>query len=85
MGSVLRHQPDVVFPRLNAFSYWAFLFAGLFIYSSWFLGGAPNGGRPDGSVLQPPTREGCIYSDHAADLGFVPFSPIMDRHASLTI
>ena len=35
---------DVVFPRLNAFSYWAFLFAGLFIYSSWFLGGAPNGG-----------------------------------------
>ena len=35
---------DVAFPRLNAFSYWAFLFAGLFIYSSWFLGGAPNGG-----------------------------------------
>ena len=35
---------DVVFPRLNAFSYWAFLFGGLFIYSSWFLGGAPNGG-----------------------------------------
>src|SRR5918994_6493848 len=35
---------DRVFPRLNAFSYWAFLFAGLFIYSSWFLGGAPNGG-----------------------------------------
>jgi len=35
---------DVAFPRLNAFSYWAFLFAGIFIYSSWFLGGAPNGG-----------------------------------------
>jgi cytochrome c oxidase subunit 1 len=35
---------DVAFPRLNAFSYWAFLFGGLFIYSSWFLGGAPNGG-----------------------------------------
>ncbi len=35
---------DVAFPRLNAFSYWAFLFGGLFLYSSWFLGGAPNGG-----------------------------------------
>ncbi|HMD11851.1 MAG TPA: cbb3-type cytochrome c oxidase subunit I, partial [Marmoricola sp.] len=31
---------DVAFPRLNAYSYWAWLFAGLFTYSSWFLGGA---------------------------------------------
>ncbi len=35
---------DVAFPRLNAFSYWVFLFAGIFIYSSFFLGGAPDGG-----------------------------------------
>ena len=35
---------DVAFPRINAFSYWLFLFGGLFLYSSWFLGGAPNGG-----------------------------------------
>ena len=35
---------DVAFPRLNAFSYWVFLVGGLFLYSSWFLGGAPNGG-----------------------------------------
>ncbi|MBI3647978.1 MAG: cytochrome c oxidase subunit I [Actinobacteria bacterium] len=35
---------DVAFPRLNAFSYWLFLFGGLFLYSSFFLGGAPNGG-----------------------------------------
>ena len=35
---------DVAFPRLNAFSYWVFLFGGLFIYSSFFLGGSPNGG-----------------------------------------
>jgi cytochrome c oxidase subunit 1 len=35
---------DVAFPRLNAFSYWAFLFGGLFTYSSFLLGGAPNGG-----------------------------------------
>jgi cytochrome c oxidase subunit 1 len=35
---------DVAFPRLNALSYWLFLFGGLFIYSSFFLGGAPNTG-----------------------------------------
>ncbi len=35
---------DVAFPRLNAFSYWVFLFAGIFLYSSFFIGGAPDGG-----------------------------------------
>jgi cytochrome c oxidase subunit I len=35
---------DVAFPRLNAFSYWVFLVGGLFLYSSFVLGGAPNGG-----------------------------------------
>src|SRR6059036_3722453 len=35
---------DVAFPRLNAFSFWVFILGGLFLYSSWFLGGAPNGG-----------------------------------------
>jgi cytochrome c oxidase subunit 1 len=35
---------DVAFPRLNAFSYWAFLFGGLFLYSSFLLGGAPECG-----------------------------------------
>jgi cytochrome c oxidase subunit 1 len=35
---------DVAFPRLNAFSYWIFLFGGLFMYSSWFIGAAPDGG-----------------------------------------
>jgi cytochrome c oxidase subunit I len=34
---------DVAFPRLNAFSYWFYLFGGIFLYSSFFLGGAPNG------------------------------------------
>ncbi len=34
---------DVAFPRLNAFSYWVYLFGGIFLYSSFFLGGAPNG------------------------------------------
>jgi len=35
---------DVAFPRLNMLSYWIFLFGGIFIYSSFFLGGAPDGG-----------------------------------------
>lgn len=35
---------DVAFPRLNMLGFWIFLFGGLFIYSSFFLGGAPNGG-----------------------------------------
>jgi cytochrome c oxidase subunit 1 len=34
---------DVAFPRLNAFSYWMFFFGGIFLYSSFLLGGAPNG------------------------------------------
>src|SRR5215211_8458768 len=35
---------DVAFPRLNAFSYWCFILGGLFLYSSFLLGGAPDGG-----------------------------------------
>jgi cytochrome c oxidase subunit 1 len=35
---------DVAFPRLNAFGYWAFLAGGLFLYSSFIFGGAPDGG-----------------------------------------
>src|SRR4051794_36596275 len=35
---------DVAFPRLNAFSYWVFILGALFLYSSFVLGGAPNGG-----------------------------------------
>ena len=35
---------DVAFPRLNAFSFWCFLFGGIFLNTSWFLGGAADGG-----------------------------------------
>jgi cytochrome c oxidase subunit 1/cytochrome c oxidase subunit I+III len=35
---------DMAFPRLNAFSYWVYLLAGLFIYSSFLIGSPPNGG-----------------------------------------
>jgi cytochrome c oxidase subunit 1 len=33
---------DVAFPRLNALSFWVFLFGGLFINSSFLFGAAPN-------------------------------------------
>ena len=49
---------DVAFPRLNAFSWWAFILGGIFIYSSFFLGGAPNGGwfgyAPNTSITFSP-------------------------------
>ena len=36
---------DVVFPRLNAFTYWVFLFGGLFLHASFFIpDGVPDGG-----------------------------------------
>ena len=35
---------DLAFPRLNAFGYWIYSFGGLLIYSSLFLGGAPDVG-----------------------------------------
>ena len=35
---------DMAFPRLNALSYWVFLFAGVFLYCSFPLGKAPDGG-----------------------------------------
>src|SRR5437588_1471575 len=46
---------DVAFPRLNALSYWVYLSGGLFLYSSFLLGGAPNGGwfgyAPNTSII----------------------------------
>jgi cytochrome c oxidase subunit I len=35
---------DMSFPRLNALSYWVFLFAGIFLYSSFVFGKGPNDG-----------------------------------------
>jgi cytochrome c oxidase subunit I len=35
---------DMAFPRLNAFSYWVYLAAGLFIYASLLAAAAPNDG-----------------------------------------
>lgn len=51
---------DVAFPRLNAFSFWCFLAGAIFINTSWFLGGAPDGGwfayAPNTGVLYSPSH-----------------------------
>ncbi|MCB0956630.1 MAG: cbb3-type cytochrome c oxidase subunit I, partial [Ilumatobacter sp.] len=35
---------DVAFPRINALGFWLFLFGGIFLNTSWVLGGAADGG-----------------------------------------
>jgi cytochrome c oxidase subunit I len=35
---------DMAFPRLNAFGYWVFLGSGIFMFSSFLIGRAPNNG-----------------------------------------
>ena len=51
---------DVAFPRINAFGFWAFLFGGLFLNTSWFLGGGADGGwfmyAPNSSVAFSPSN-----------------------------
>jgi len=51
---------DVAFPRINALGFWLFLFGGIFLNTSWFLGGAADGGwfmySPNSSALFSPTH-----------------------------
>jgi cytochrome c oxidase subunit 1 len=51
---------DVAFPRLNAFSFWVFLFGGIFLNTSWILGGGPDGGwfnyAPNSGVTFSPSH-----------------------------
>ena len=35
---------DVAFPFLNSLGFWLFMFGGILLNCSWFLGGAPDGG-----------------------------------------
>jgi cytochrome c oxidase subunit I len=57
---------DVAFPRLNAFSFWCFLFGALFFNSSWLLGGGADGGwfnyAPNSSVTFSPGHGIDFYS-----------------------
>jgi cytochrome c oxidase subunit I len=54
---------DMAFPKLNALSYWTFLFAGIFMYSSFFIGGAPN----DGWFSYAPLTEQLYSPTHGMD------------------
>jgi cytochrome c oxidase subunit I len=54
---------DMVFPKLNALSYWTFLFGGLFMYSSFLFGGAPN----DGWFSYAPLTEKFYSPTHGMD------------------
>ena len=51
---------DVAFPRLNAFGFWCFLAGGIFLNTSWLLGGAADGGwfmyQPNANALFSPTH-----------------------------
>jgi cytochrome c oxidase subunit 1 len=51
---------DVAFPRMNAFSFWCFLFGGIFLNTSWLLGGAADGGwfaySPNTGVVFSPSH-----------------------------
>ena len=51
---------DVAFPRINAFGFWCFLFGGIFLNTSWFLGGAADGGwfmyQPNANALYSPSH-----------------------------
>jgi cytochrome c oxidase subunit 1 len=51
---------DVAFPRINAFSFWCFLFGGIFLNTSWLLGGGADGGwfnyAPNSGLLYSPTH-----------------------------
>jgi cytochrome c oxidase subunit 1 len=57
---------DVAFPRLNALSLWVWLAGGLFITSSFFLGGAPDGGwfayAPNTGVAFSPSHGMDFYA-----------------------
>jgi cytochrome c oxidase subunit I len=47
-------------PPLNAFSFWCFLFGGIFLNTSWFLGGGADGGwfayAPNTGVVFSPSH-----------------------------
>ena len=48
---------DVAFPRMNALSFWVFLFGGVVLNSSWLLGGGADGGAYHVSFGSEPDRE----------------------------
>jgi cytochrome c oxidase subunit 1 len=58
-------SPDVAFPRLNAFSYWLFLFGGLIVMSSFLT---PAGAPDFGWTAYAPLSQGAHTPGVGADL-----------------
>ena len=70
---------DVAFPRLNMFGYWVFLFGGLFIYSGFVLGGAPNGGWFGYTPLTSTPMSAGFLPGHGPDFWTVGLSDARHR------
>ena len=51
---------DVAYPRINGYSYWMYLFGGIFLNTSWLLGGGADGGwfnyAPNNGILYSPSH-----------------------------
>ena len=54
---------DVAFPRINAFGFWCFLFGGVFLNTSWFLGGGADGGW----FMYAPNSGNAFSPSHGVD------------------
>jgi cytochrome c oxidase subunit I+III len=74
---------DMAFPRLNALSYWLFLGAGIFLYSSFLFGAAPNAGWFDYVPLALRRYDGGLNIDYYA-LGLI-FNGIASTIGALNI
>jgi cytochrome c oxidase subunit 1/cytochrome c oxidase subunit I+III len=61
---------EMAFPRLNSFTYWGFLAAGLFMYSSFLIGSAPNAGWFNYTPLADTPFNGGVNIDFYA-LGLI--------------
>ncbi|MHB8650031.1 MAG: cytochrome c oxidase subunit I [Gaiellaceae bacterium] len=55
---------DMAFPRLNAFSYWAYLLGGIVLYGSWFASGGP---ARAGWTAYVPLSEAFFSPGHGQD------------------
>jgi cytochrome c oxidase subunit I len=61
-------SPDVAFPRLNAFSYWLFLFGGTMVLSGFFT---PNGAADFGWYAYAPLNSDLNSPGYGADLWII--------------
>ena len=79
---------ELAFPRLNSFSYYVLLLAGIFIYASFLIGQAPNAGWFNYTPLSRPLYNSGLNIDfYALGLLFLGISTTagacnFDRHDS---